>query len=268
MSTRKIQSVLYVDDDPDICAVVEAILRSIAGLDVHIAGSGEQAIDLAHEFRPDLIVMDVMMPGLDGPSTLKRMRERALLADIPVIFLTAKVLPAEVARFLQLGAIGVIGKPFDPLKLYDDLFVLWKNAGAARAIKGTGAGQSRVRAQVSSLTDSFFKRTRNDVVRLRAFIECARHGDRSALEEAERTAHLIHGVGAMLGFPEVGAVGGAIERLAAGLMASTAAPGSTGESAALRQLSDSTEQLAQALEAARQTAPSSAGMFQGRRRCS
>jgi len=114
MSTRKFQSVLYVDDDPDLCAVVQAALRSIAGLDVRIAGTGEQAIDLAYEFRPDLVVMDLMMPGLDGPSTFKSMRERTLLADIPVIFLTAKAHPAEAARLLQLGAIGVLGKPFDP----------------------------------------------------------------------------------------------------------------------------------------------------------
>src|ERR1700680_2528427 len=185
MSTRKNQSVLYVDDDPDICAVVHTTLGCVAGLNVHTAGSGEQAIDLAYELRPDLILMDVMMPGLDGPSTLKRMREHALLADIPVIFLTAKDRPAEVAHFLQLGAIGVIGKPFDPLKLCHDLFALWDNADAAREIKDTRAGQSQVRAKVSSLADRFLERTGCDVVRLRAIIGRARHEDRSVLEEAQ-----------------------------------------------------------------------------------
>jgi two-component system, OmpR family, response regulator len=267
MSPRKIQSVLYVDDDPDMRAVVEAALRPIAGLDVHIAGSGEQAIDLAYECRPDLVVMDVMMPGLDGPSTFKSMRERALLADIRVIFLTAKTLPAEAARLLQLGAIGVLGKPFDPLRLYDDLSVIWNNEGAPRRTEGGRAGESRLRAEVSSLADRFLRRTRNDVTRLRAFIECARDGDRSALEEAGRVCHSIHGAGAMFGFPEVGAAGGAIERLVEEVMASSAAPGSDAGSAALQQLSDCTEQLAQALRAARQTAPGSAGMLEGRRNC-
>jgi two-component system OmpR family response regulator len=265
MSTRKIQSVLYVDDDPDMRAVVEATLRSIAGLAVHIAVSGEQAIDLAYECRPDLIVMDVMMPGLDGPSTLERIRERALLADIPIIFLTAKVLPAAVAHYLQLGAIGVMSKPFDPPRLYDDLSAIWNNEGAPRRIEGARAGESRVRAQVSSLADKFLQRTRNDVIRLRAFIECARDGDRSALEEAGRVCHSIQGAGAMFGFPEVGAAGEAIERLAEEIMASGAAPGSDAGSAALQQLSDCTEQLAQALKAARQTAPGSAGMLEGGR---
>jgi len=252
MSRRKIQSVLYVDDDADICAVVQATLCSVAGLNVHIAGSGEQAIDLAYEWRPDLILMDVMMPGLDGPSTLKLMREQALLADIPVIFLTANALPAAVAQLLQLGALGVIRKPFDPLKLCDELFALWINVGAAHGIQGTDAAQSQVKAQIGSLTDSFLERTGNDVVRLRAIIERARHGDGSVLKEAGRIAHSIHGAGGMFGFPEVSAAGGAMERLVEGIMASTAAPSSTGGPAVLQQLLDCTAQLAYEIEAAGQ----------------
>jgi two-component system OmpR family response regulator len=263
MSTRKIQSVLYVDDDPDICEVVQATLCLIAGLNVHTAGSGEQAIDLAYELRPDLILMDVMMPGLDGPATLKRMREHALLADIPIVFLTAKVLPAEVAHFLQLGAIGVIGKPFDPLKLGDELFAIWENADARRGFEATLACESRVRGQVGSLTDSFLQRTRNDVVRLRTIIERARHEDRSVLGEAERIAHSIHGAGAMFGFPEVSTAGGAIERLVEGIMSCTAAPSSTHEPLLLQQLLDFTNRLAQDVDTSEQTALSSAGMLHG-----
>jgi two-component system OmpR family response regulator len=264
MSTPKIQSVLYVDDDPDICAVVHAALGCVAGLNVHTAGSGEQAIDLAYELRPDLILMDVMMPGLDGPSTFKCMREHALLANIPVIFLTAKDRPTEVAHLLQLGAIGVIGKPFDPLKLCDDLFSLWDSADAAREIEDTGAAQSQVRAKVSSLADRFLERTGCDVVRLRAIIVRARHEDRSVLEEAQRIGHSIRGAGAMFGFPEVSAVGGTIERLVEGIMVSTAACGSAGESAVLQQLSDCTAQLAQEIEAAGPPTRSGAVMFEQR----
>src|ERR1700733_13287666 len=93
MPMRDLQSVLFVDDDSDICSVVRATLRLVPGLDVQTADSGRRAIDLAYELRPDLVLMDVMMPGLDGPSTFKRMRETILLAHIPVIFMTAKVLP-------------------------------------------------------------------------------------------------------------------------------------------------------------------------------
>jgi CheY-like chemotaxis protein len=264
MSTRKIESVLYVDDDPDICEVVKTTLCLIAGLDVHTAGSGERAIDLAYELHPDLVLMDVMMPGLDGPSTLKRMREHALLADIPVVFLTAKVLPAEVAHFLQLGAIGVIGKPFDPLKLCDELFALWQHSGVEREkIKGTDCERSRVKAEVSSLADSFLERTRSDVVQLRAIFGRARHENRSVFEEVQRIAHSIHGAGAMFGFPEVSATGGAIERLVEDVMANTAALSSVCEPAILQQFLDFTYQLANDVDAGAHSALSGAGMFDG-----
>jgi two-component system OmpR family response regulator len=261
MAKRKLKSVLYVDDDPDICEVVQATLSLIAALSVHTAGSGEQAIDLAYELRPDLVLMDVMMPGLDGPSTLKRMRERALIADIPVIFLTAKVLPAEVAHFLELGAIGVIGKPFEPLKLCDELFAIWNNSDATRGRMATLAAQSQVQTQVSALTDSFLQRTRHDVVHLRAIIERARQGDRSVLKEVERLAHSIHGAGAMFGFPDVSAAGNAIERLVEGVMLNSIVPSPACEPAVLQQLFDLTDQLAREVNAGERTKLGGARMF-------
>jgi two-component system, OmpR family, response regulator len=263
MSTRKFESVLYVDDDPDICSVVQATLRLVAGLNVRTAGSGEQAIDLAYELRPDLVLMDVMMPGLDGPSTLRRMRESVLLADIPIIFMTAKVLPAEIARFLQLGATGVIVKPFDPLKLYDELVALLNNQDIARRKPIAYGGQSQLMAQERLLTDSFLHRARADAIRLGQMIRRARDGDRSVFKEVERVAHSIHGAGAMFGFPEVSKVAGTIERLVEDLIASTGARSSVCEQVALKQLFDCSEQLAQDVEAAGHTEPNSAGMFQG-----
>jgi two-component system OmpR family response regulator len=265
MSTRKLQSVLYVDDDPDICEVVQTALCLIAGLTVHTAGSGERAIELAHELRPDLVLMDVMMPGLDGPSTVQRMRESTPLASTPVIFLTAKVLPAEVARFRQLGAIGVIGKPFDPLTIGDDVCALWKEADTARGGRSAHSAESHVQAQVSALAGRFLQRTRGDVVRLVELIERAQHGDRAVLEAIERVAHSIHGTGATFGFAEISASGGAIERLAQGVAASTAIPNSAVEANALQRLMNCTERLAQEIEAAGQSPPSAAGLLQGQR---
>jgi two-component system, OmpR family, response regulator len=249
VSIRKIQSVLYVDDDPNICEVVQATLHLIAGLNVHTAYSGERAIDLAYELRPDIILLDVVMPGLDGPATLKRMREHALLANIPIIFLSAKVCPAEIARFLQLGAIGVIGKPFDPLRLGDELFAIQREVGAGRGLDTTIAGRSHAQDQEDSLAESFLMRTRGDVVRLRAIIERARQEDRSVLEEAERIAHSIHGSGAMFGFLDVSAAGGAIERLVEGITSSTTASSSACDPLLLQQLSDFTNRLAQYVDA-------------------
>jgi two-component system, OmpR family, response regulator len=264
MPVRDFQSVLYVDDDSDICSVVQATLRLVPGLDVQTADSGERAIDLAYELRPDLVLMDVMMPGLDGPSTFKRMRESALLTKIPVIFMTAKVLPAEIAQLLQLGAIGVIVKPFDPLKLYGELFSLWNSGNPARRSSIESGVPVEVQAQVDSLTASFLQRAWTDVINLAKMIERAQAGDRSVLPEIERICHSIHGAGAMFGFPKISAEGGAMARMIAAVTSGAEPYSSASETATLQQLSEASKQLAQEVEAAWQTAPQSAAMFQGR----
>jgi two-component system OmpR family response regulator len=263
MSTQDFQSVLYVDDDPDIRSVVQATLRLVPGLNVQTADSGERAIDLAYELRPALVLMDVMMPGLDGPSTFKRMRESALLADIPIIFMTAKVLPAEISQFLQLGAIGVIVKPFDPLTLYSDLLALWNKGDAACPSTSPCGGQSKAQLQVDSLTVSFLQRAWSDVINLAKLIERAKHGDRSVMKEIERVSHSLYGAGAMFGFPKISEVGGTMAGMVKGLVGSAEAQRSAGGPDELQQLSEFSKQLAQEVEAAWQTAPQSAAMFQG-----
>jgi two-component system OmpR family response regulator len=260
---RDLQSVLFVDDDPDICSVVQATLRLVTGLSVQTADSGERAIDLAYELRPDLVLMDVMMPGLDGPSTFRRMHESALLMEIPVIFMTAKVLPAEIAQLLQLGAIGVIVKPFDPLKLYGELFSLWSKGGTPRRGSIEGGGPAEVQAQVDSLTVSFLQRAWADVINLAKLIKGAQAGERSDLPEIERISHSIHGAGAMFGFPVISEVAGAMARMVAAVTASNVPQSSAGESATLQRLLEANKQLAQEVEAAWQTAPQSGAMFQG-----
>ena len=106
-------------------------LAEIGGWTVLTAESGPAALELAATRRPDLVLLDVMMPGTDGPTTLGQMRERAELADIPVIFLTAKVQKHEVERYMELGALGVLQKPFDPLSLADDVRALVEAEGAS-----------------------------------------------------------------------------------------------------------------------------------------
>jgi two-component system OmpR family response regulator len=257
------QSILYVDDDPDICRVVQATLRLVPGLNVQTADSGQRAIDLAYELRPDLVLMDVMMPGLDGPSTFKRLRESTLLKEIPVIFMTAKVLPAEIAQLLQLGAIGVIVKPFDPLKLYGELFSLWNTGLTARPSSLESGGAAEVQAQVDSLTVNFLQRAWADVINLAKTIERAHSGDRSVYAEIERICHSIHGAGAMFGFPRISEQSGAMMRMLASITVNFEPGNSAGESATLQQLLEASRQLAQEVEAAWQTAPQSAAMFQG-----
>ena len=117
----KITKIMIVDDDEDICTVVELAARRVGGWDVVVAASGQEALAKARSERPDVILLDAMMPVLDGPATLVKLREEPSTATIPVIFLTAKVQRREVERYMVLGAIGVIRKPFDAMTLPDEV---------------------------------------------------------------------------------------------------------------------------------------------------
>ena len=107
---------LYVEDEADIREIAEFALED-EGFDIVFCESGEQALEKVVDFKPDVILLDVMMPGMDGPTTLKELRGFHELIDTPVIFLTAKVQPNEIKEYLALGAIDVIPKPFDPMAL-------------------------------------------------------------------------------------------------------------------------------------------------------
>ena len=113
------RTVLLIDDEPDIRAVVELSLGSVAGWDVLTAGSGADGVDVAAERQPDVILLDVMMPELDGPATLDALRGRDETRAIPVLFMTAKAQAGELSRYASLGVAGVIPKPFDPMTLHD-----------------------------------------------------------------------------------------------------------------------------------------------------
>jgi two-component system OmpR family response regulator len=119
--TRTVQNVLLVDDEPDIRTIGKLGLERVGKLTVTLATSGPDAIAKATASVPDVILLDVMMPELDGPSTLAQLRAIPALAAVPVIFLTAKVQPKERGRYLELGAAGVIAKPFDPMTLADEV---------------------------------------------------------------------------------------------------------------------------------------------------
>ena len=112
-------TVLLIDDEPDIREVVELSLGSVAGWEVLTASSGADGVALASAQRPDVILLDVMMPGLDGPATLDVLRGRDETRAIPVLFMTAKAQAGELTRYASLGVAGVIPKPFDPMTLSD-----------------------------------------------------------------------------------------------------------------------------------------------------
>jgi CheY-like chemotaxis protein len=109
--------ILHVDDEPDIREVVDISLGLNPDFDVRACASGAEAITAAAEWSPLLILLDVMMPGMDGPATLMQLRNNPQTAAIPVIFMTARAQTREVEHFITLGAQGVISKPFDPMTL-------------------------------------------------------------------------------------------------------------------------------------------------------
>jgi len=121
--------VLYVEDDPDIQMVAQMALEVVGGLALRACSSGREAVTAASACQPDLILLDVMMPDMDGPATLAALRQLPATATTPVIFMTAKVQAAEVAHYKDLGAIGVIAKPFDPMQLAQQVRQLWLKAG-------------------------------------------------------------------------------------------------------------------------------------------
>jgi CheY-like chemotaxis protein len=120
--------ILYIEDDPDIQAIVRIALETVGRLQLHVCSSGREALDVLDEFRPDFVLLDVMMPGLDGPETLALIRARHGFADVPAAFCTAKVQPQDVARLRALGACDVIAKPFDPMTLATRLRGLYAEA--------------------------------------------------------------------------------------------------------------------------------------------
>ena len=117
--------VLCVDDDPDILEVAQISLELVGGLTVTGLGGGAQCLAEAETIRPDLILLDVMMPGMDGPATLKALKAVPALKAIPVIFMTARVQEVEVEQYLAMGAVAVIPKPFDPMTLADQIKAIW-----------------------------------------------------------------------------------------------------------------------------------------------
>ncbi|MCG7578240.1 MULTISPECIES: response regulator [unclassified Halomonas] len=123
-----LERILYVEDDPDIQTVATLALEVVGGFNVKVCASGEQALEEAEAFAPDMILLDVMMPGMDGPSTLAALRQRSSLEKVPIAFMTAKVQPHEVDQLIALGAKSVIAKPFDPMTLANQVRTLWEQA--------------------------------------------------------------------------------------------------------------------------------------------
>ena len=115
------KKILVIDDEADIREIAQVSLESLGGWEVLTASSGQEGLAMAETSHPDAILLDVMMPDMDGPATYERLRAASSTRHVPVILLTAKVQPADQRRFASLGVGGVLSKPFDPLTLHTEV---------------------------------------------------------------------------------------------------------------------------------------------------
>ena len=199
--SKRLQSALIVEDDPAISHVVQLALERVAGWRTWIAGDGETALAIAEAEQPDVVVLDVMLPRLSGPETLRRLASHPSTTAIPVVFMTARVQPHERARYAELGAVGVVAKPFDPMVLGHEIQELVDGAASGDPCRA-GPSDAPGRPEIVE------RRARELVTALEKCVDDI-HGDggRHALE----LAHKLRGAAGTFGAPEVGLWAGQAE---------------------------------------------------------
>ncbi|GGO35737.1 response regulator [Deinococcus humi] len=204
---EELRRVLLVEDDPDIQAVALIALEDIGGLQVQACDSGSEALERFAAFNPDLVLLDVMMPGMSGPETLAALRALPGGYRVPVVFMTAKVQKGEVQKYLELGAAGVIPKPFEPMTLADDLRGLVQIHHSERE-----AEDERVfRAEVAKLSASFLQEFPALMTGLWATWAAVQRGEGDATE-LSRQGHRLVGTAGTLGHAGVAQIAAALER--------------------------------------------------------
>lgn len=125
---RELKRILYVEDEASIRTIAVTVLEAVGGFTVIACSSGKQALDAAPVANADLILLDVMMPEMDGPATLEALRQIPQTAQTPVMFMTAKVQASEILHYKSLGAIDVVAKPFDPMTLSAQISEIWQRS--------------------------------------------------------------------------------------------------------------------------------------------
>jgi CheY-like chemotaxis protein len=189
--------ILHVDDEADIREVVQISLGFDLGFVTRSCGSGQEALAATLDWRPDIILLDVMMPVMDGPATMSRLRENAQTATIPVVFMTARAQTRELDRFRALGAVGVILKPFDPMTL----------AASVRSFVPLSDDP------FEELRGAFLQRVQKDANALTSLRLALQDGSRAtdALSGIKHIAHGLAGAGGIFGFVEISDTAAALE---------------------------------------------------------
>lgn len=203
---RPLRNILCVDDERDILDVARMCLELVGGYQVTCCESGQAALDVMDGGAvPDVILLDVMMPELNGPGTLEAIRRRPALDAVPVIFMTARVQEAEVRAYLRMGVTAVIPKPFDPMKLPGEVGMIWNTFNEVRHAT---AENSDVSAQMAELRTRYVASLDGHVSRLEDWRVKLERTDLSVEERVELkgVAHRLAGTGKTYGFAEISEV--------------------------------------------------------------
>jgi CheY-like chemotaxis protein len=187
--------VLHVDDEADIREVVELSLALAPDFATRSCGSGQEALAVAADWQPDIILLDGMMPVMDGPATLARLRDNSQTASIPVIFMTARAQARELDLFRSLGAVGVIPKPFDPMTL----------AASVRSYVQPADDP------LDKLRSVFLERVKKDAATLAEHRSVLKDGTPATLAGIRGIAHGLAGAGGIYGFAEISDAAAALE---------------------------------------------------------
>lgn len=200
MRSPDLKKILYVEDEADIQEIARLALERAGGFEVEVCGSGEEALRVAPDFQPDLVLLDVMMPHMDGPTTFRELRKDSRLAKTPIIFMTARVQAHEIAQYMELGALDVISKPIDLTALPDTLRSIWNRNASPNADSGLDD-------ELEALRDKFAEGLpeRLDTIEQAWRRVAAADWSDDALMPLFRAAHSLAGAGATFGYPEVSA---------------------------------------------------------------
>jgi CheY-like chemotaxis protein len=199
--------ILHVDDEPDIREIVEISLGLNPDFEVRACACGADAVATAAEWSPSLILLDVMMPGMDGPTTLTHLRKDPRTADIPVLFMTARAQACEVQQFIVLGAQGVISKPFDPMTLASSV-------------------RSHLQAiRLEPLRAAFTQRLKGDTALLVSCrLSLGREAAPATVSRIREIAHGLAGAAGVFGFDQLSSDAAAVEEAVVAMLDGDGSP--------------------------------------------